>query len=85
MHGDGASYPTWLEIQLEFILPDGKVLKLEAEDKPLEVEKLSPVTELVKEGIIQRMGGECIPKISNLFTAAYFLQALEFDVGFLGQ
>ena len=85
MHGDGASYPTWEEIQLEFTLPDGKVLKLEAKDRPLEVEKLSPVTELLKEGIIQRMGGENIPKIGNLFTAAYFLHALEFDGCFLGE
>ena len=88
MHGDGAGYPTWDELELEFTLPDGKVLKLAARDKPLEIENLGPVTELLQKGISQSMQGEDrIPKIGNLFTAVYFLHALEFAVAsdtFLG-
>ena len=78
MRGDGASYPTWYEIDLEFTLPDGKVIKLEAEEKPLEIEKLSPVTELVKKSISQGIPQELIPKIGNLLIAVYFLAALGF-------
>ena len=79
MHGDGASYPTWDEVQLEFTLPDGKVLKLAGRNAPLQIENLSPVTELLRQGISQRMQGEKhIPEIGNLFTAAFFLIVLEF-------
>ncbi|XP_067042468.1 uncharacterized protein [Acropora muricata] len=80
MHGDGASYPTWSEIHLEFTLPDGKVIKLEAEEKPLEIEKLSPVTELVKKSISHGIPEELSPKIGNLLIAVYFLTALGFGV-----
>ena len=78
MRGDGASYPTWFEVHLKFTLPDGKVIKLEAEEKPLEIEKLSPVTELVKNSISHGIPEELIPKIGNLFIAVYFLAALGF-------
>ena len=79
MHGDGASYPSWHEVQIEFTLPDGKLIKLEGEDKPLDIEKLTPVTELLQEGISLRMQGEYrIPKIGNRLTAAYFFEVLEF-------
>ena len=83
MHGDGAGLPSWDEVRLEFTLPDGKVIELQAEtsrfSRKLEIEKLSPVTELVQEVISQNLPGEdCIQKIGNLLTAAYFLHALEF-------
>ena len=80
MRGDGASYPTWFEVHLEFTLPDGKVIKLEAEEKPLEIEKLSPVTELVKKSISHGIPEKLIPKIGNLLIAVYFLTALGFGV-----
>ena len=78
MRGDGASYPTWHEIHLKFTLPDGKVIKLKAGEKPLEIEKLSPVTELVKKSISRGIPEELIPKIGNLLIAVYFLAALGF-------
>ena len=79
MHGDGRGYPSWYEVQIEFTLPDGKLIKLEGEDQPLNIEKLTPVTELLQEGISLRMQGEdYIPKIFNCLTAAYFFQVLEF-------
>ena len=88
MHGDGAGYPTWDELQLEFSLPDGKVLNFEARDAILQLENLNPVTGILQECISQSMQGEkCIPQIGNLFTAAYFLHTLEFAVAldtFLG-
>ena len=80
MHGDGASYPTWYEIHLDFTLPDGKVIKLKAEEKPLEIEKLTPVTELVKKSISHGIPEELIPKIGNLLIAVYFITALGFGV-----
>ena len=87
MHGDGAGLPSWDEVRLQFTLPDGKVIELQAESsrysrkiKKLEIEKLSPVTELLQEVISQNLQGEdCIPKIDNLLTADYFLHALEFS------
>ena len=87
MHGDGAKYPSWDRLELEFTLPDGKVLKLDTGyltyrlreiKRPLPIEELSPVTELLQQGISARMQGGKIPKIDNMFTAAYFLHALQF-------
>lgn len=83
MHGDGASYPTWDELQLEVTLPDGKELKLDAEcsnrRRMIQVEKLSPVTELFQQGINKRMEGEKhIPKLGDRFIACYLLHALNF-------
>ncbi|XP_068720119.1 uncharacterized protein [Montipora capricornis] len=80
MHGDGASYPTWDEVELQFTLPDGKLIKLEAREKPLELERLGPVTELVKKSISQSIPEKLIPKIGNLLIAVYFLAALDFCV-----
>ena len=86
MHGDGASYPSWDRLELEFTLPDGKVLKLDTgylnyreKKRPLPIEELSPVTELLQQGINAKMQGGKIPKIDNMFTATYFLQALQFS------
>ena len=77
MHGDGRGYPSWFELQIEFTLPDGKLIKLEGE--PLDIEKLTPVTELLQEGISLRMQGEDrIPKIGNRLTAAYFFKVFDF-------
>ena len=81
MHGDGASDPTWDEVELKFTLPDGKLIKLEARQKPLELERLGPVTELVKKSISQSIPEKLIPKIGNLLIAVYFLAALNFCVG----
>lgn len=95
MHGDGASYPSWDRLELKFTLPDGKMLKLDtgyldnrSKERPLPIEQLSPVTELLQEGISVRMQGEKIPEIDNLVTAVYFLHALQFseaDGTFLGE
>ena len=89
MHGDGEHgtlWPTFDKLELEFTLPDGKMVNSEAEEgyfedgtPALEIENLSPVTELLQEVIYQRMHGEKhIPEIDNLFTAVYFLHALKF-------
>ena len=89
MHGDGAGLPSWDKIELEFTLPDGKVLMLSGENDPLQIEDLSPVTELLRQGFSeQRQGEKLTSKIGNLFTAAFFLSTLEFNVGsetFLGR
>ena len=95
MHGDGASYPTWDRLELKFTLPDGKMLTLDtgyldyrSKKRPLPIEQLSPVTELLQEGIIDRMQGGKIPKLNNLFTAVYFVHALnlyEAEETFLGE
>ena len=69
IHGDGKPYPTWDKVELEFTLPCGKLLKLEG---PLQLENLSPVTELLQNSVNQTW-----PKISNFNTAVYFLQALQ--------
>ena len=89
MHGDGASYPTWDEMELKFTLPDGNVLSLEGRNRPLQIEDLTPVTELLRQGVSQRMQEEKhIPNFGNLFTAVFFLSALGMNVDsetFLGR
>ena len=95
MHGDGASYPTWDRLELKFILPDGKMLTLDtgyldyrSKKRPLPIEQLSQVTELLQECINDRMQGEKIPKLNNLFTAVYFVHVLNFsgaEESFLGE
>ena len=95
MHGDGASYPSWDRLELKFTLPDGKMLMLDtgylnyrSKERPLPIEQLSLVTELLQEGINDRMQCEKIPRLNNLFTAVYFLHALNFsqaEESFLGE
>lgn len=95
MHGDGASYPSWDRLELKFRLPDDKMLTLDtgylnyrSKKRPLPIEQLSPVTELLQEGINDRMEGEKIPKLDNMFTAVYFLHTLNFSEAegtFLGE
>ena len=78
MHTDGGSYGNWYKVQIEFTLPDGKIIKLECEDELLDIEKLTPVTELLQEGISLRMQREDrIPEIGNGLTAAYFFDVLD--------
>jgi len=78
IHGDGKLYPTWDKLKLKFTLPCGKLLKLEG---PLQLEILSPVTELLQDSVNQTWQGEKpIPQIRNFYTAVYFLQALELSV-----
>jgi len=78
IHGDGKLYPTWDKLKLKFTLPCGKLLKLEG---PLQLEILSPVTELLQDSVNQTWQREKpIPQISNFYTAVYFLQALELSV-----
>lgn len=67
------------KVEVEFTLPDGRVLKLES---PFEIETLSPVTQVLMEGVRSRdtqevQGKEHIPEINNFRTAVYFLHALE--------
>lgn len=65
------------KLEIEFTLPDGEVLKLEA---PFEIETLNPVTKLLMESVNQAMQGEeNIPEINNFRTAVYFLHALKFS------
>jgi len=95
IHGDGPSCPSWDRLELKFTLPDGKILMLDtgyldyrSKERSLPIEQLSPVTELLQEGVSDRMEGEKIPKLSNLFTAFYFLHTLNFsgaDETFLGE
>ena len=73
IHGDGKSIPTWETLQLEFTLPDGKVLKLDA---PLDLETLSPIRDLLQECFNSTMQGKQT-RIDNLRAAVYFLHALE--------
>ena len=73
-------YPSWFDAQIEFTSPGGKRINLpekgEDEHEPLDLEKLTPVTELLQEGISLHMQEEDrIPKIGNRLTAAYFLEA----------
>lgn len=53
IHGDGAGYPSWHILILDFTLPDGKPLRLYARHTPLQSESLHPVTELLQQGISQ--------------------------------
>ena len=78
-----AEYPSDDELTLEFTLPDGRMLKLEAEtaanEQTVGIERLSPVTELLQEIINQgERSDNPSPKINNFFTTVYFLCALEF-------
>ena len=84
MHGGGRRYlPYWEKIELEFTLPDDKVLKLES---PFNLQILSPVTDILQEGInnniyyssLTEQG--CSQMIDNIHTAYYFVWALDFDV-----
>ena len=55
------------------------LLGLYGRHTPLRSENLNPVTELLQQGVSQRMKGEKrIPKINNLFPAALFWYALKF-------
>ena len=63
----GKVIPIWERVQVEFTLPDGKVLKL---DGPFNLEMLSPVTHILRECSKFRT-------IDNFCTAVYFLHALE--------
>ena len=83
MHGDGASSPSWSELELTVTLPDGKLLELDATcrywSEPLQVEMLSPVTELFQQSVNKCMEGEeHIPKLDDHFTASYLLHAIKF-------
>ena len=63
------------KLELEFTLPDGKILKLES---PLDLEILGPVTDLLQEGFNQAMQGkQRMPKIDNFLTVTYFLNAMD--------
>ena len=83
MYGDGASSPSWSELELTVTLPDGKLLELDATcrywSEPLQVEMLSPVTELFQQSVNKCMEGEAhIPKLDDHFTASYLLHAIKF-------
>ena len=77
IHRDGNLIPSWELLHLEFTLPDGKVLKLDA---PLDLEILSPVKDLLQECFNSTMQGEQT-EIDNFFTAFYFFNALELSSG----
>ena len=80
LHGNCAGFTDWECLTLEFTLPDGNVLDLYAQCNPLGFWELDSITELLKDVMCQSIQGEDrIPKISNLFTAVYFLHALEFE------
>ena len=73
IRGDGNVYIRWEALQLEFTLPDGKVLKL---DDPLDIKTLSPVKDLLQECFNSTMQGKQTG-IGNFSTAVYFIHALE--------
>ena len=81
MHGDGRH--SWEKIELDFTLPDDKVLKLES---PFNLQLLSPVTDILQEGIdnniyyssLTEQG--CSQRIDNFHTAYYFVRALDLNV-----
>ena len=76
IRGDDEGWANWEELELKFNLPDGKVLELKG---PLEIDTLSPVTELLQESASQTMHlKQHIPEMDNFYTAVYFLHALEF-------
>lgn len=73
---------TWCfeKLEIEFTLPDGEVLKLEA---PFEIETLNPVTKVLMGSAKKAMQGEeNIPEMNNFRTAVYFLYALKFSEAF---
>ena len=73
IHGDEIFDTEWEKLQLEFNLPDGTVLKLDA---PLDLETLNPVTDLLQECFNSTMQEE-ETEINNYCTLVYFLHALE--------
>ena len=88
MEGDGAGLTSWFGVRLEFVLPDGREIKVEAgyespyyyKSRHLKIEELQPLTQLI-QGCVNRDlkdQGE-IPEILDSLTAAYFLAVLEFN------
>ena len=81
MHGDGRR--SWEKIELEFTLPDDKVLKLES---PFNLQILSPVTNILQEGINNNIHYSSLTeqgysqRIDNFHTADYFVRALDLQV-----
>ena len=81
MHGDGRR--SWEKIELEFTLPDDKVLKLES---PFNLQILSPVTDILQEGINNNIYYLSVTEqgntrsIDNFHTANYFVRALDLNV-----
>ena len=81
MHGDGRR--SWEKIELEFTLPDGKVLKLESR---FNLQILSPVTDILQEGIYNNTYYSSLTEqrypqwIDNFHTANYFVWALDFKI-----
>ena len=89
LYGNGLGCRSWHKLELDFTLPSGEVLKLDTGFVPvhsrtttrtLAIQHLSPATQLIQQGIDQTMHGESrIPRIKNIFTAVYFMHALEFS------
>ena len=79
MHGDGRR--SWEKIELEFTLPDGKVLKLES---PFNLQILSPVTDILQEGVnnVSLTEQGYSQRIDNFQTAFYFVRALDLNVAY---
>ena len=81
MHRDGRH--SWEKIELEFTLPDDKVLKLES---PFNLQILSPVTDILQEGINNNIYYSSLTEqgnsqsIDNFHTANYFVRALDLNV-----
>lgn len=89
MYGPNEGWKSWHKLQLDFALPTGEAIHLDTGcvpehqrgSKALAVEQLSPVTQLIQKGINLRMANdkERIPRVSNIFTAVYFMHSLEFS------
>ena len=92
-HGNGRGESSWDDLlELKVTLPDGKEFKLASYRRhapSIEIEKLSPVTELFQQGICKCMKEEKhIPMLDDRFTAFYLLHVLKFgreDEAFLGK
>ena len=83
MHGKGVSYPTWYRLELKVTLPNREELQLDTDHRyrriPIQVERLSPVTELFRQGVNEGMEGEeHISMLDDHLTAYYLLHALKF-------
>ena len=95
LHGNGGTRMTWKKLELQFTLPDGKVLRLNvdaedmdysAKERPSPADQLSPVAALLQEYIDQSTEEDNNIQIhtnnnihTNHFVAVYFLHSLRFS------
>jgi len=69
VRGDGASYPTWEELDLEFILPNGERIHQRASNPDNPLKGMDSISEIVRECVGAR--------VSPMFVVVFFLTVLE--------